>query len=96
MKKFVLMHFGFESPTPEVMAAWNSWFESIADQTIENVGLGSGRELSKSGTRDLQWDKDAITGYSVIQAESLEAAEEMARSNPFISSIRVYEVREAK
>jgi len=96
MKKFVLMHIGFESPTPEVMAAWNTWFESIAGQTIENVGFGGGREISKSGTRKLQWDKESITGYSVIQAESLEAAEKIARSNPYISSIRVYEVREAK
>jgi hypothetical protein len=92
----MFLHFGFENPTPEIMDAWNAWFESIADQTVENVGFGSGREISKSGTRDLPWDMEAITGYSVIEAESLDAAEEMAKSNPFISSIRIYEVRESK
>jgi hypothetical protein len=96
MKKFVLMHFGFENPTPEIMDAWNAWFESIADQTVENVGFSGGREISKSGTKDLPWDMESITGYSVIEAENLEAAEEIAKSNPFISSIRVYEVRESK
>jgi len=95
VKKFVLLHFGFENPTPEIMDAWNAWFESIADHSIENVGFGSGREISKSGTRDLPWDMESITGYSVIEAESIEAAEELAQTNPFISSIRVYEVREA-
>lgn len=95
MKKFVLMHFGFEQPTPEIMDAWDAWFASIAEQTIENVGFSGGREISKNGTRDLSWDMESITGYSVIEAESLDAAEEIAKSNPFISSIRIYEVREA-
>ena len=93
MKKFVLMHFGFESPTPEIMDAWNAWFESVADHTVENVGFSGGREISKNGTKDLPWDMESITGYSVIEAESLGAAEEIAKSNPFISSIRIYEVR---
>lgn len=96
MKKFVLLHMGFENPTPEIMDAWNTWFESIADQTVENVGFGGGREISKSGTKDLPWDMEAITGYSVIEAESLDEAEKLASSNPFISSIRIYEVRESK
>ena len=96
MKKFVLLHFGFENPTPEIMNAWNAWFESIADRTVENVGFSGGREISKNGTRDLPWDMDAITGYSVIEAESLDEAEKLASSNPYISSIRIYEVREPK
>ena len=93
MKKFVLIHYGFKPPTPEIMDAWNAWFESIADRTIENVGFSGGREISDSGTRDLTWDMEAITGYSIIKAESLDEAEELARSNPFVASIRIYEVR---
>lgn len=93
MKKFVLLHFGFETPTPEIMGAWQAWFESIAEHTVENVGFSGGREISKSGTRDLPWDMEAITGYSVIEAESLDAAEKLAQTNPFVASIRIYEVR---
>ncbi len=36
---------------------------------------------------------ESITGYNVIEAESLDAAEKLARDNPFIASIRIYEVR---
>jgi hypothetical protein len=36
---------------------------------------------------------ESITGYNVIEAESLDAAEKLAQNNPFISSIRIYEVR---
>lgn len=92
MKKFVLVHYGFEKPTPEIMAAWGKWFESIKDNAVDNLGLRGGREISKEGTKDLPLGPESITGISIVNAESLEDAERMARGNPYISSIRVYEV----
>lgn len=92
MKKFVLLHYGFEKPTPEIMAAWGKWFESMKDNTIENLGFSGGREISKAGTKDLLMGPESITGISIINADSLDDAEKMAQSNPYISSIRVYEV----
>ena len=92
MKRFMLLHFGFETPTPEIMAAWNKWFESVADQTVEHGGLRDGREISHSGTKDLPMGMESITGYSIIKAESLDDAEKIAQGNPFIASIRVYEI----
>ena len=94
MKKFVLLHYGFEQPTPEIMKGWGDWFKSIADQTVENLGFAGGREISDSGTTDLPWGMDSITGCSIIEAEDLDAAEKVAQENPYIASIRVYEVRE--
>jgi len=88
MKKFVLLHMGFEMPTPEIMEAWNAWFASIADRTVENFGFAGGREVSKAGTKELDWDMESITGCSIIEAESI------ASENPYIASIRVYEARE--
>jgi hypothetical protein len=35
----------------------------------------------------------SIAGYNLIEAESLDAAEKLARSNPFIATIRIYELR---
>ena len=93
MKKFMFLHFGFEKPTPEIMGVWKAWFESISDKQIDQGGFSNGREISKSGTRDLPWDMECITGYNIIEAESLEAAEKLAESNPFIASIRIYELR---
>ena len=93
MKKFMFMHFGFEKPSPEIMQAWQAWFASISDKQVDQGGFSGGREISKSGTKDLPWDMECITGYNIIEAESLDAAEEIARSNPFIASIRVYELR---
>ena len=93
MKRFMLLHFGFERPTPEIMAAWKTWFESVADKTADQGGFhGGAREISHSGTKDLPMGMDSITGYSIINAESLDDAEEIARGNPFIASIRIYEI----
>ncbi len=93
MKKFMLLHVGFEMPTPEIMQAWHAWFASIADKQVSQEGFAGGREISKSGTRDLAWDKASLTGYNIVEAESMDEAEIIAKSNPFISSIRIYELR---
>ena len=93
MKRFMLLHFGFEKPTPEIMAAWRQWFESVADKTVEQGGFhGGAREISRAGTKDLPMGAESITGYSIINAESLDDAEKIAQGNPFIASIRVYEI----
>lgn len=89
----MLLHYGFEKPTPEIMAAWGQWFESVANISVDNGGFhGAAREISREGTKDLPMDMEAITGYSIINAESIEEAEKVANDNPFIASIRVYEI----
>jgi hypothetical protein len=90
----MLLHFGFEKPTPEIMAAWGKWFESVADKSVEHGGFSSAREISQSGTRDLPMGMESITGYSIVNAESIDDAEKIAQGNPFIASIRIYEIME--
>ena len=93
MKKFMFLHFGFEQPTPEIMEAWMAWFKSISDHQVDQGGFMGGREISEDGAKDLPWNMESITGYNIIEAESLEAAEKLAEGNPFIASIRIYELR---
>jgi hypothetical protein len=92
VKKFMILHYGFERPTPEEMGAWNQWFESIADKQVERGHLPGGREISRDGTKDLPMAKDSITGYTVIQAESLDDAAKAAAECPIVASTRVYEI----
>ncbi len=94
MKKFMFLHFGFENPTPEIMEGWGKWFQSIADKQVSQGGFSGGREISREGIKDLPWGMESITGYNIIEAESLDEAEKIAKSCPFIDSIRVYELRE--
>ncbi len=49
MKKYLLLHYGFQKPTPEIMSAWQKWFESINDRMVDMAGFSGGREISNKG-----------------------------------------------
>ena len=93
MKKFVFLAYGFETPAAAIMDAWKKWFESIKENVVEMGHFPRGREISKAGVSDLPLGPDAITGFVIVEAESFEDAERMAQSNPYISCIRLYEVK---
>ena len=92
MKKFVILHYGFEMPTPEIMEAWSKWFASLGDRMVDpGSPLGTGKEISRSGTKELPVGRKSLTGYTVIHAKDIAEAEQMAKSCPMIESIRIYE-----
>lgn len=94
MKKFVLMSVGFEMPTPEIQEAWGKWFASIADKIVDSGSpLGAGREVTKNGTKELPLGLDSVTGYTIINAESIDEAEQIVKTCPFTTSMRIYEAR---
>ncbi|NIM92184.1 MAG: hypothetical protein GTO18_00505 [Anaerolineales bacterium] len=94
MKKYVFLHYGYETPTEEIMDAWNKWFDSIGDKLVDiGTPFGSGREITNNGTKELSLDLEAITGYTIINAADMDEAEKIAKACPFIAGIRVYEAR---
>ena len=95
MKQFMILHVGFEMPTPEIMEKWNQWFADTKACTLDMGGFMGGRALTKQGTEELGWDENCLTGYSIIEAQSMEAAEAIAATNPFITAIRIYEIRKS-
>lgn len=92
MKNYILLTIGFTQPTPEIMESWMLWFKSIEDKIVDRVGLGDGKEVIKNSVTELLMDKDAITGYVVINAENMDEALKIAKSCPMITSTKVYEV----
>ena len=92
MKKYILLHVGYVTPTEEIKQAWGRWFATMGDKFVDTGNpLSPGKEVTAGETKDLPHDRDAITGYSIINAESIEEAEQIARSCPMITSMRVYE-----
>ncbi len=51
MKKFVMLHFGFEKPTAEIMGAWGKGFESIKENLVDMGGHFSGAAKSQARER---------------------------------------------
>ena len=93
MSKFVLAHIGFEQPTDEIMAAWMKWFEDIKDVTVDNIGLNPGKEVSAEGIKDINFDDQVTTGFTIIEVDTLDEAVKIAQACPSITSIKVQEIR---
>lgn len=92
MKKFVLLYVGAVEPTQEVMDGWTKWFEVLRERVVDSGNpFGPGKEITKTGTKALPQDKEAISGYTIINAQSIEEVEKLAKDCPIITSIRVYE-----
>ncbi len=93
MKKFLLLTVGFDPPTAEDMALWNEWFASLKGVLVKQEGFMAGKEVTHDGVVDLPFGLAANTGYLIIEAESLDAAVEIAQRGPIVTSTRVYEIR---
>ncbi len=93
MKKFVVLTYGFVPPTDEINQAWGAWFASVGPNMIDpGSPFGQGTEISKNGRTDLTLESPTpLVGYCILNAENLEAAEELVRDMPIIESVRIYE-----
>ncbi len=92
MKKYLLLFHDQWEPKPEIQASWQSWFATVGDRFVDSGNpFGQGLEVSAAGDRQLSAVDGAATGYSIVSAESLEAARELLAGCPFASTVRVYE-----
>lgn len=92
MKKFIFLAVGYENPTKEISDAWMKWFGEIKEYIVDGGNpFGPGKEITADGVKDLPHDKEAITGYTIINAESMDEAIKIAQGCPIITGIRVYE-----
>jgi hypothetical protein len=74
------------------MAAWGSWFTSLG-QAVVDMGnpFGASTSVSANGSSG---QAGSLSGYSVIAADDLAAAAELAKGAPLIAnggSVEVYE-----
>jgi hypothetical protein len=90
-KYLILFHDQWEQK-PDVMAAWQAWFASVGDRLVDSGNpLGAALEVTRSGSQHLSSTDGAPTGYSIVSAESLQAAERLLDGCPFRSSVRIHE-----
>jgi hypothetical protein len=93
MKKFLVLTYGFVPPTAEVQQAWGKWFTSVGPRLVDpGSPFGRGVEVTRDGRADLDLQSPSpLVGYCIVNADSLEEAESLARDMPIIDSVRVYE-----
>jgi hypothetical protein len=77
------------------MARWGQWFGQLGSAVVDGGGrvgtaktVGSGGSVNDGGSR-------GVTGYSIVAAESLDAAVKLAKGCPALEvggAVDVYEV----
>ncbi len=78
------------------MAKWNAWIEGLGDIMV-NPGspLGMSKTVSADGVTD-DGGPNPLMGFSIVKADSMEAALELANACPFLemdtATIEVAEV----
>ncbi len=92
MKQFVLVHHGYLPSTPSVQAAWDEWLARRA-ASVADIGsaFGPGRLLTAERTYELTLESNPASGYSIVLAEHLDAAEQLLEGCPIADSVSVYE-----
>jgi len=88
-----------ESPEEgaKVMQAWTDWFGTLGDALVDGGNPASGtKAIASDGT--VSDVANGPTGYSILKADSFDAAIEMAKGCPVLTGggkITVYEVHKA-
>ncbi len=95
MKKFLILYYGYEIPSSDSLKAWGTWFESLGAGLVDGGNpLGAGREVLRSGeVNSIGNTPHDPTGYSIVNAESLDAAQKLLEKCPAAHGARVYEAR---
>ncbi len=93
MKKFVVLTYGFTSPTQDVQKAWGAWFAAAGSRLVDpGSPFGRGVELTRTGRAELTLESPTpLVGYCILNAESLDEAEQLVSTMPIIDSVRIYE-----
>jgi hypothetical protein len=103
MANYVLVYHGGGMPESQeegakIMQAWNDWFHKLGDALVDGGNPASAtRTIATNGS--VSDDPSGPSGYSILKADSLDAAVELAKGCPVLAggaSIQVVETVNAK
>ncbi|KUJ78961.1 YciI family protein [Ruegeria profundi] len=103
MPQYLFVYHGGTTPTDPAeidatMAAWGTWFQNMGDALdIPGNPVGQSYTVSSGGVVD-NGGANPASGFTVIKADSIDAATEMAKGCPMVingsGSVEVAEVHE--
>jgi hypothetical protein len=101
MAKFLMVYYGGKMETDpkkqkESMDNWMKWFKDLGKAVVDpgNPTM-PGKMLGNSGAKNISGD--LITGYTVLQADNLDAALKLAKGSPQLNAggqVAVYSIME--
>jgi hypothetical protein len=99
MANYIIAYHGGKKPaSPEEgkagMAKWQVWLEDLGEAVVNpGTPLGKSRIVSASGVSP-DGGKNPMSGYSIVEADSIDSALEMASQCPFLETGGTLEVAE--
>jgi hypothetical protein len=104
MAQYVLLYGGGKMPETDeeqkaIMQAWTDWFTELGPVIVDpgNPFTGQAKTVGSDGSISDGADPASASGYSIIEAESLDRAAEITKGCPVIAggaSIAVFETFE--
>jgi len=79
------------TPTPQTQAAWHAWFGSMGDQ-LADMGKPV---IAEAALGNCSRESTEMGGYSLIEADDLEAATAIAKGCPHLGQLRRHRDRPA-
>ena len=101
MSKFVFAYHGGGMPeSPEegerVMAAWGAWFETLGAVIVDGGNpIGDSRTVGSDGSVSQGGGANPLSGYTLIEADDIDAAVAHAKGCPILDDGGSVEVAEA-
>jgi hypothetical protein len=92
MTKYLLGYHGGGMPeSPEegqrIMAAWTKWMAGLGDALVDGGNpIGAAKTIGKDGKVSDGGGANPLTGYSIVEASSLDAAVKLAKGCPILAS----------
>jgi len=81
------------------MAKWKTWIGALGDAAVNpGTSLGKSKIVSSAGVSD-DGGANPMSGFSIVKADNMDAALEMAKRCPFLDlggTLEVAEVMEMK
>ena len=67
------------------------WFGQVGESMVDSGNpMTGGVEVMPDAVHEIEPGAESFTGYSIVNAENLQAAVELAKTNPMITSVVVY------
>lgn len=96
MTKFLVNYMGSEAGTFQIemtdadnqafMQAWGDWAEQHKDQILDGgAPVGKTKRVTADGISDA---KNAITGYTIVEADTHQAAANMFTTHPHVAMLK--------
>jgi len=99
MAKYLLVYHGGRMPETDeergkIMAAWGQWFQTLGSAVVDPGNpVGQTRTIN-NGSVSEGGGANPATGYSILEADSLERAVELSKGCPVLQGGATVEVAE--